>query len=358
MVGAGSFGTAVAVLLARGGFRTVLQARTTEQAERLQQDRENQTYLPGVEFPRELRIGHIGDGLSRAEIVFLGVPSRGLDEVIGRLEDTGLSPKASIVSLAKGLVPPDGIAPTVLLSQAFGEHRVACVGGPAHAREMVSEGAGLVVASSDEELATTISAVFIRAGVVCESSNDPVGVELAGAAKNAAALAAGATERHGLNAAGAAAGHIFAEVWRFAEANGARPESMIGLAGTGDLVATALAPQSRNRRAGELLGEGVPTSEIPDRIGQAVEALESVPMLARALERSGVDAPVTRGLADLIAGALPLEGWVALVRTTVPPSPVRWRPRPRERGEGFWARMRARWLAWRERRAQQREDGA
>lgn len=354
VVGAGSFGTAVAVLLARGGFRTTLQARTPEQAERLQAQRQNETYLPGVEFPKELRIGHVDDGLAKAEIVFLGVPSRGLEDVITHLEATGLSPRASIVSLAKGLVPPEGIAPTILLTAAFGAHRVACVGGPAHAKEMVSEGAGLVVASADEELATTISSVFIRAGVVCESSNDPVGVELAGAAKNAAALAAGATERHGLNAAGAAAGHIFAEVWRFAEAQGARPESMIGLAGTGDLVATALAPQSRNRRAGELLGEGVPTSEIPERIGQAVEALESVPLLARALERAGVDAPVTRGLAELIAGELPLDGWVALVRTTVPPSPVRWRPRARPEGEGFWARMRVRWQDWRDRRAARR----
>jgi len=354
VIGAGSFGTAVAVLLARGGMRTTLQARTPEQAERLQSDRENQAYLAGVEFPKELRIGHVGDGLARAEIVFLGVPSRGLDKVITGLEGAGLSPRASIVSLAKGLVPPDGIAPTVLLTRAFGEQRVACVGGPAHAREMVSEGAGLVVASTDEELAVTISSVFIRAGVVCESSNDPIGVELAGAAKNAAALAAGATERQGLNAAGAAAGHIFAEVWRFAEAQGARPESMIGLAGTGDLVATALAPQSRNRRAGELLGEGIPTAEIPARIGQAVESLESVPLLARALERSGVDAPVTRGLAELIAGELPLDGWVALVRTTVPPSPVRWRPRPGGRPDGFWARLRERWDAWRDRRAARR----
>ena len=120
----------------------------------------------------------------------------------------------------------------------------------------------------------------MRAGVVCEQSSDPVGVELSGVAKNAAALAAGATEAQGLNAAGAAAGHIFLEVWRFAERQGARPESMIGLAGTGDLVATALAPQSRNRRAGELLAEGVPAAEIPERIGQAVEALDMVPLLA------------------------------------------------------------------------------
>ena len=110
-----------------------------------------------------------------------------------------------------------------MLSATFGAHRVACVGGPAHAQEMVHAGAALVAASSDEELARSLAQVFTRAGVVCERSNDPVGVELAGAAKNAAALAAGATEAQGLNAAGAAAGHIFAEVWRYAEGLGARP---------------------------------------------------------------------------------------------------------------------------------------
>src|SRR5215467_12379235 len=85
VIGAGSFGTAVAVLLARGGFRTTLQARTAEQAERLNQDRENQVYLPGVALPRELRIESVSAGVGRADYVFLGVPSRGLDEVIAGL---------------------------------------------------------------------------------------------------------------------------------------------------------------------------------------------------------------------------------------------------------------------------------
>src|SRR5207244_8162510 len=124
-----------------------------------------------------------------------------------------------------------------------------------------------------QERARSRAGVFADAGVVCEQSADPVGVELAGAAKNAAALAAGATEAQGLNAAGAAAGHIFAEVWRYAEGLGARPESMIGLAGTGDLVATALAPQSRNRRAGELLARGVPAADVPQPVGQALARL-------------------------------------------------------------------------------------
>lgn len=339
VIGAGSFGTAVAVLLARGGMRTTLQTRTREQAVALGESRENHAYLPGVLLPRELRIEPVSAGLARAEYVFLAAPSRALGEVIAQLEPSGLGRRAAVVSLAKGLVPPAGRAPTALLRERFGSARVACIGGPAHAQEMVREGAGLVAASNDETLAQQLASVFIRAGVVCEQSNDPIGVELAGAAKNAAALAAGATEAQGLNAAGAAAGHIFAEVWRFAERQGARPESMIGLAGTGDLVATALAPQSRNRRAGELLAAGMPAPEIVQQVGQAVESFESVPLLARALAGAGVDAPVTAALSRLIAGDLPLDEWVALVRATVPP-PARWRVGRDGAGpRGLWRRL-------------------
>ncbi len=335
VIGAGSFGTALAVLLARGGLRTTLQTRTAEQAALIDEQRENRRYLPGVELPPQLRIEPASAGVARADYVFLAVPSSGLGEVIERLGATGLGRRTAVVSVAKGLVPPEGLPPTRVLSAHFGAERVACVGGPAHAQEMVHAGAGLVAACAEEELARALAQVFTRAGVVCELSDDPVGVELAGAAKNAAALAAGATEAQGLNAAGAAAGHIFAEVWRYAETLGARPESMIGLAGAGDLVATALARESRNRRAGELLAAGVPAAEIPAQIGQAVEALESVPLLARALETAGVGAPVTSALGRLISGELPLDDWVALVRATVPP-PALWRRRPTP---GFWRRM-------------------
>ncbi|MGN6169075.1 MAG: NAD(P)H-dependent glycerol-3-phosphate dehydrogenase, partial [Solirubrobacteraceae bacterium] len=287
VIGAGSFGTAVAVLLARGGLRTRLQTRTPDQAERLREDRENRAYLPAVAFPRELRVEPASNGVERADYVLLGVPSSAVNEVVATLERGGLSQSAAVVSLAKGLVPPDGTPPTAILIRRFGANRVACVGGPAHARETVSEGAGLVAASTEEALATALAGAFIRAGVVCEESNDPIGVELAGVAKNAAALASGATQAQGLNAAGAAAGHIFAEMWRWAETLGARPESVIGLAGTGDLVASALAPQSRNRRAGELLAQGVLASDIPTRVGQAVEALETVPTAGASAQSSG-----------------------------------------------------------------------
>ena len=144
----------------------------------------------------------------------------------------------------------------------------------------------------------------------------------------------------GLNVAGAAAGHIFSEVWRWALSRGGSPGSMIGLAGTGDLVATALAPESRNRRAGELLAEGVPAKDIPERVGQAVEALETVPLLAKALGNAGIDAPVTNALSALIQGELPLEDWVAVVRTTIPPAPRRRGPIP----PTLWRRFRA-WIS-------------
>ena len=320
VIGAGSFGTAVAVLLARGGLRTTLQTRTEEQARELRERRENRRYLEGVELPRELRIESAEAGLTRADYVFLSVPSTGLREVIEGLEQRGLSGKAAVISLAKGLVPPDGTPPTALLTQLIGASRTGCVGGPAHAREMVSAGAGLVAASTSEALATAVAGVFVRAGVVCEESDDPVGVELAGVAKNAAALASGATVAQGLNVAGAAAGHIFSEVWRWAQGRGASPESLIGLAGTGDLVATALAPESRNRRAGELLADGVPAREIHARVGQAIEALDTVPLLARALAAARIESPVSHALAQLIESELPLDEWVAVVRTTIPPA--------------------------------------
>ena len=242
---------------------------------------------------------------------------------------------AGMVSLAKGLVPPDGIPPTVALEHAFGAERTACVGGPAHAREMVESGAGLVCASHSEPLAHRVAEVFQRSGVVCEVSDDPVGVELAGVAKNAAAVAVGATQTQGLNAAGMAAADIFLEVLALAEITGGQARTFVGRGGTGDLVATALAPTSRNRSAGELLAQGVPAAEIPDRLGQAVEALETVPLLAHAIERAGLDAPVTSALSRLIDGSMPLDDWIELVRAKQPP-PARFGP-PRT----WWARLKA-----------------
>ena len=321
VVGAGSFGTAVAVLLERGGVRTTLLTRTPEQATEISGSHHNERYLPDVALPSGLKVRALGrqeDQFHRADLVFLAVPSAGLAGALAELERQGVSDRAGVVSLAKGLVPPEGTPPTIALERVFGPERVACVGGPAHAREMVEAGAGLVCASHSEALAHRAAEVFQRAGVVCEVSSDPVGVELAGCAKNAAALASGATESQGLNAAGMAAADIFTEVLALAERSGGRARTFVGRSGTGDLVATALAPTSRNRSAGELLAQGVPADEIPVRLGQAVEALETVPLLAHAIQSAGLEAPITSALARLIDGDLPLDDWVALVRAKQP----------------------------------------
>jgi glycerol-3-phosphate dehydrogenase (NAD(P)+) len=285
-----------------------------------------------------LPFGANKEQLARADLVFLAVPSKWIGDAIEELRRIGVSDRAGIVSLAKGLVPPDGALPTQLLEATFGPERVACVGGPAHAREMVETGAGLVCASRSEALAHRVAEAFQRAGVVCEVSDDPVGVELAGIAKNAAAVAVGATQAQGLNAAGMAAADIFLEVLSLSGASGGKSRTFVGRAGTGDLVATALAPMSRNRTAGELLAQAIPAADIPGRVGQAVEALETVPLLARAIERAGVEAPVTSALARLIEGTLPVDDWVALVRAKQPP-PARFR-----RPSTWWARVRA-WFA-------------
>lgn len=338
VVGAGSFGTAVAVLLERAGASTTLLCRTEEQTGALCRSRENERYLPGVALPEDLKIRTLGardDQFSRPDLIFLAVPSQGLAEAIVEIGALGVSPRAGLVSLAKGLVAPDGNVPTVELERAFGADRVACVGGPAHAREMVEAGAGLVCASRSELLAHRVADAFQRSGVVCEVSDDPVGVELAGVAKNAAAVAVGATQAQGLNAAGMAAADIFLEVLSLAETTGGRARTFVGRGGTGDLVATALAPSSRNRSAGELLSKGVPAAQIPTRLGQAVEALETVRLLARAIERAGLQAPVTSALAHLIDGDLPLERWVELVRAKQP-APAPFDPAT------LWARIRAR----------------
>jgi glycerol-3-phosphate dehydrogenase (NAD(P)+) len=149
-------------------------------------------------------------------------------------------------------------------------------------------------------------------------STDIVGVELAGCAKNAAALAAAAASTAGPNAAGAAAGKVFAEIDAFARRSGSQPETFAGLAGTGDLVATVLASGSRNRRAGELLAQGVAAGDIAPALGHAAEAVDSVPLLALRVRDAGVDAPVLRGLAGLIDGSVEPERWTAALTAPKP----------------------------------------
>ena len=194
---------------------------------------------------------------------------------------------------------------------------IACLGGPFHSGEAVARGASAVLATSDADFRRQLGDALERAGIDVERSGDMVGVELAGAAKNAAALAASAAASSGMNAAGAAGGRVFSELERLGASLGADPDTFDGLAGIGDLIATVLAPHSRNRRAGELLASGVPAAQIGQQLGGTAEGVTSVPLLAAACEREGVKAPATQALAALVEGAIEPGRWIENVRAGV-----------------------------------------
>jgi 1-acyl-sn-glycerol-3-phosphate acyltransferase len=314
VIGAGSWGTAMAVLLARGGLEVQLGCRTREQAERIGTARENERYLPGVELPEGIGVKRSADiELAGADLICLAVPSAALPAAVGALGDR-IGGRSGVLLLTKGLVGPMGSLPTGYVSERVRARAIASLGGPAHAREAVTGTAALVLGSDDVDLRSQLGEVFDRAALVCERTEDVVGVEMAGVAKNAAALAAAAAEPHGLNAAGLAAAEVWGECLEYGLSGGASPETFAGLAGVGDLTATVLAPGSRNRRAGELLGRGVPAAQIQERIGQASEGLDSVPLCAATLAAAGVEAPALRGLAALVEGRIDARAWISTLR--------------------------------------------
>jgi glycerol-3-phosphate dehydrogenase (NAD(P)+) len=314
VIGAGSWGTAVAVLLARGGLEVQLGTRTAAQAATMAGDGQNRRYLEGVELPETLRVRAAAEiELAGLDLVVLAVPCGSLPQAVGAIADR-VSDRSAVLLLSKGLIAPRGQMPAEYVGERIRVRALACLGGPAHAREAVSGSAALVLGSGDPDLRDQLGEVFDRAGLVCERSGDVRGVEMAGAAKNAAALAAAATEPYGLNAAGIAAAQVWRECIEYAISRGAELETFSGLAGVGDLTATMLAPSGRNRRAGELLGGGTPAEEIPALIGQASEGLDAVPLLAEAVAASGLPAEALTGLAALIRGEIDAEAWVARLR--------------------------------------------
>ena len=314
VIGAGSWGTAVAVLLARGGLDVQLGARTAAQAAELNEARENARYLPEVALPGSLRVKQAGKiELAGLDLVCLAIPSGSLPQAVGAIADR-VGERASVLLLTKGLIPPLGQLPAEYVGERVRARAIACLGGPAHAREAVSGSAALVLGSADADLRSQLGEVFDRAGLVCERSGDVTGVEMAGAAKNAAALAAAAAEPHGLNAAGIAAAEVWRECTDYAIGRGAELETFSGLAGVGDLTATMMAPNGRNRRAGELLGSGTPAEEIPKIIGQASEGLDAVPLLAAAIAAHGSPAEALGGLTALIRGEIDADAWIAGLR--------------------------------------------
>jgi 1-acyl-sn-glycerol-3-phosphate acyltransferase len=313
IIGAGSWGTSLAVSLARAGFEVDLGCRTREQAAELSQARENQPYLPGVHLPDQVSVLRAAElELAAHDLVCFAVPARSLPGVLAAHGER-IPRRAGVLVLSKGLVPPLGTLPSAFAAERCRARAVATLGGPAHAAEVVEHGASIVLASLDTAFASQLSDTFAAAGLDVTTTTDVTGVEMAGCATNVAALAAAAASIAGPNVAGAAAGKVFAEVDQIARQRGGQAETFAGLAGAGDLVATVVATNSRNRRAGELLGQGVPPNEIGLVLGQVAEAVDAVPLLANVARHAQLETPAIDGLAALIDGRIEPEQWTATV---------------------------------------------
>jgi glycerol-3-phosphate dehydrogenase len=299
------------VALARGGLDVELGCRTQKQVVALTRERVNEHYLPGVPLPDAVSVTRAGAlALDRADLVCFAVPAAALPLAIAAHAE-GIGSNTGVVVLSKGLVAPHGMLPSAYAAERVDARAVACIGGPGHAADALASGAALVVGSEDEVFAEQLKRVLKAAGFDVTTTIDVAGVELAGTAKNAAALAAAAAGVNGPNAAGAAAGKVFAEVDELSRRRGGLPETFAGLAGAGDLVATVTAPGSRNRRAGELLGQGMSADRIGDALGQSSEALDGVALLAATMRREGVPSPTVDGLAALVDGRIDPESFTA-----------------------------------------------
>jgi glycerol-3-phosphate dehydrogenase (NAD(P)+) len=314
VIGAGSMGTGVAALLARAGIDVQLGSRSADHAERMRAERRNGDYLPGIELPDGVTPTTIGEiELAGVDLVVFAVPASALPTAVGSV-GARIGDRSAVLVLAKGLVPPLGKLPSEYVGERVKARAIAALGGPFHAGEAVSSGASAVLATTDDAFARQLGEALTEACIDVERSRDVAGVELAGCAKNAATLAAAAASASGENAAGAAAARVFGEVERMALRQGADPETFRGLAGVGDLMATALAPHSRNRRAGELLVQGVPADEIAGRIGAVAEAVETVPQLTEMCDRLRCHAPALESLTGLVEGRIQPSRWIEDVR--------------------------------------------
>ena len=263
VIGGGSWGTAIAVMLARAGIDVDLGTRTQAQADLIKATRENDRYLPGVTIPERVTPMRASTlELSRHDLVALRRTRRRAARGArrARVERPAAQRRAGALQGARAAARH---ASERLRRRAHRSWAVGVLGGPAHAVGALEDGASLVLAAHDRAFARQVADALAAAGLRVSHTGDVIGVELAGCAKNAAALAAAAATSAGPNAQGAAAGMVFAEIDAFARRSGSRPETFTGLAGTGDLVATVLAEGSRNRRAGELLAQGMPARSAP-----------------------------------------------------------------------------------------------
>ena len=317
VIGAGAWGTTLAVLLAAAQRPVSLRAHSPDAAERLAHARSNERYLPGVVFPPNVRVV-TDDAYLREPHRFyvLAVPSAHVRATLEVLRPF-LDPDAPLLSVVKGIEEGTHLRMSQVVQQVIPDGRVAALSGPNLAREIAGgKPAGSVVAAQDGELAAELASVLTSDRFRVYTNSDLVGVELCGALKNVMALAAGMVDGLGLGDS-AKAGIIargLAEMTRLGVAAGANPLTFAGLAGVGDLIATCMSPLSRNRRAGELIASGVRWPDAREQLSGVAEGIATVSGALELAVEHAVEMPIAEQVrAVVFDGRPPLAAMAELM---------------------------------------------
>ena len=319
VVGAGSWGTAIALVLATGGTDVTLWAHSAPHAARLARDRENARYLPGVLLPAAIEVRCLTEVADAPDVLVLAVPSAVYRDVArdlaARWPRIGL-----VVSLTKGFDPATGERLSEVLRQTFPAEtaqRLVVLAGPSHAEEVVRGIPTAVVAAAyNRDAATAAQQLFTRPAFRVYTNCDVPGVEIAVAVKNVIAIAAGLGDGLGLgdNSKGALLTRGLAEMTRFGAMFGGRRETFFGLAGLGDLVTTCTSRHSRNRALGERVARGASLEEALADIGQVVEGVPTTRTVHQLAQTHRIEMPIAEQVhAVLFEGRSAREGMGALM---------------------------------------------
>jgi glycerol-3-phosphate dehydrogenase (NAD(P)+) len=309
VLGSGSWGTTFAKILADGGSDVALWARRPEVAKEIAESKRNSDYLPGVNLPRNLWASHVVEEvLDGAEMVFVAVPSQTLRDNLRTIRSL-IPANATVISLMKGVEKGSKFRMSEVISQelAITPNRIAVASGPNLALEIAREQpTAAVVASASLDTATEVAIAATNPYFRAFVNTDVIGTELGGVLKNLIAVAIGIVDGvgYGDNTKASIITRGLVEMTDFAVAFGARAETLSGLAGLGDLIATCESALSRNNTAGRLLGQGYSYSEVIKQMNQTAEGLSSVtPILELALEK-GVVMPIVSQVAEVLAGTM------------------------------------------------------
>ena len=313
VLGAGSWGTALAALMARHGHAVTLWGRDATVAAAIDQQHENTRYLPGIALPDTLRATtDLAAAMQGANLVLVVVPSHAFTETLRLLAP--LRPAAAGVAWAtKGFEPGSGrflheVAEDILGSSV----PLAVVTGPSFAKEVtLGLPTAVTVHGDDADFPQQVADVLHGPAFRAYTGNDMVGAELGGAMKNVLAVATGVADgmQLGLNARAGLITRGLNEMLRLAAAIGGRPETLMGLAGLGDLVLTSTGDLSRNRRLGLALGRGQSLQDAVREIGQVVESVQTADEVMRQADRHGIDLPISSAVRAVLHGDLsPAEG--------------------------------------------------